>query len=478
MGGPSQLRGEAWRGVGVESAECEDGEYPVEDAFDQAVGVYYSSDSGAFEYEYKPTKGTSRSEKMRANKASAVHSDTTSLRKSAPAPVRTKKSGGVGAGAGGSGGSGAGASQPKFAMVPGEGMKFVAGGTVGAGTSLESASTPLGDQGPGMIPNLSTSSFHDQQDLMIRVGSETHLVPPSSNALPLHNDPCVVSRGYRRQRQGHFERQDRLPVAGMKRATSEPYIPSLQDFSDPLVGIDDLMNDADVLGGGMDLGLLTGSSAGGMSGMSALDAMNGMNGMGIGMGAADMSAMAGMQDPISHMDSHMDQDLLNIQSFVDDQASKQYLDEAEEIALNSLEFQPKPRKLSKSVSMTNIACQDVSDAANANANDDAEATAATGIGSSLASIAGRPPAMPKGPFGGSLGVGGGPALASIATNGAAPLPGAGLRRISTFTGALPSLDEVDLEPTPRFRASSHNSSDEDLVKQLWAGESTLPSLHI
>lgn len=450
VAGASQARG-GFGGIGVnaryrigsmESAECED-EYPLEDACDQEMGECYYSSDGDFEYEYKPTKGTSRSEKMRANKASASASekDLLSLRKSAPAPVRTKKGANTMAAAT--------ALQPTFAMVPGEGMKFFANSAmtvVGAGTSLESASTPLGvrspdDQGPGMIPNVSTSSFHDQEDLIIRVGSETHLVPPSSNALPMHNDPCV---GHGRGNNRHFQPVARLPAAGMKRATSEPYIASLHDFTDPLEGIDDLMNDADVLGGGVDLGLLS-----------------------AGFGTAGMGSMVQ-----NAMDT---QDMLNIQSFVNDQASKQnqhqsshlVFDEAEEVALSGLEFQPKPRKLSKSVSMTNLACEDVSAAAVA-ANGDGLPTC-SGRGSGYGGdrsfpISGRPPAMPKAPLGGFA-----------AAN--APSVGAGLRRINTFTCSLPSLDEADIEQTPRLRASSHNSSDEDLVKQLWAGEACIPSLH-
>ena len=399
----------------MESVEFEDDVYPPEDdqGYDQ-----FSSD-GDFEYEYKPTKGTSRSEKMRAKKATASGKDVMSLRKSAPSPVRTKR-------------AEQSRAQPKFSMVPGEGMKFIAANiNSAAGTSLESASTPLGDH--GMIPNLSTSSFHDQEELMIRVGSETHLVPPSSSALPIHNDPCVHLRSSHLQSQ--YQQPPRLPAAGMKRATSEPYIASL-DFGDPLDGIEDLINDADMLyGKGVDLSLLTGS--------------------------------------VGHPEG-MDHDLMHIQNFVETtgttsnpQPSHIVFQEDEEIALNGLEYQPKPRKLSKSVSMQNLACEDVSDAAAAS-NNSQNTSFHPGSGrfnpNPLSCLPGKPPCMPPKTSGSK----GDDNLSSRR----------GLRRINTFTCSLPSLEELDAEPTPRLRNSSHNSSDEDLVKQLWAGEAHLPSLHI
>ena len=447
----------------IESADYED-EYPVGEGYDRdhadgedACDGFYSSD-GEFEYEYKPTKGTSRSEAMRANKASAAKEresrEMLSLRKAAPAPVRTKKVETKPENK---------SMQPKFALVPGEGMKFVTSSA--AGTSLESASTPLGDT--GMIPNLSTSSFHDQNDLMIRVGSETHLVPPSSNALPMHNDPCV-SRRHAREHIGGARLSHPAPArlrgAGMKRTTSEPYIPSLHEMEDPLVGMDDFMNDPDVLDGkGIDLGLLTGS--------------NGVDAMGV--------------DTLGGIGNIMDQDLLQIQNFVHDQEvadavgsshagpqvgphSHLVFDEAEETALHGLEFHPKPRKLSKSVSMTNLACEDISDAAATVSGRPCGVNRAPFHPGKVASTntTGRPPTMPYIPHTHSAALG-------LTMNGSGNnTPSGGLRRVNTFTCSLPSLDEVEMDQTPRLRASSHNSSDEDLVKQLWAGEAHIPSLHI
>ena len=414
---------------------------------------YYSSD-GDFEYEYKPTRGTSRSEAMRAKKASTKEvrdsRESLSLRRAAPSPVRTKKA---------ETNSDSKAGHPKFSMVPGEGMKFVTSSA--AGTSFESASTPLGDT--GMIPNLSTSSFHDQNDLMIRVGSETHLVPPVSNALPIHEDAGVSYR--KAARQSHPE-PARLRGVGMKRATSEPYISLLQDMEDPFTGMDDLMNDSDVLyGKGVDLGLLTGSHGAGALGM---DAMGGIGSMGDGMG------------------NIMDQDLMHIQNFVLDQEvaadsaaksrpepqSHLVFDEAEETALHGLEFQPKPRKLSKSMSMTNLACEDISQAAataGALAAGPKRMPAHPGRVASM-HVNGRPPTMPSMPHISGPG-------AHMNTSGNTT-PSGGLRRVNTFTCSFPSLDEAEFDQTPRIRTSSHNSSDEDLVKQLWAGEAHIPSLHI
>lgn len=418
--------------------------FPLADSSDE----YYSSD-GDFEYEYKPTRGTSRSEAMRAKKASTKEirdsRESLSLRKAAPSPVRTKKAESK---------SEHKAGHPKFAMVPGEGMKFVTNS--GAGTSLESASTPLADN--GMIPNLSTSSFHDQKDLMIRVGSETHLVPPVSNALPIHEDAGV---SYRKAARQSHPGPARLRGVGMKRATSEPYISSLQDMEDPFAGMDDLMNDSDVLfGKGVDLGLLTGSQ-----GAGSLDEMGGIGRMGDGMG------------------NIMDQDLMHIQNFVHDQEvavdgvakshpepqSHLVFDEAEETALHGLEFQPKPRKLSKSVSMTNLVCDDISQAASiAVAAGPKRMPVHPGRVASI-HVNGRPPTMPSMPHIAAPG-------APVNTSG--NTTPSGLRRVNTFTCSFPSLEEAEFDQTPRIRTSSHNSSDEDLVKQLWAGEAHVPSLRI
>lgn len=391
---------------------------------------------------------------MRAKKASTKEvrdsRESLSLRKAAPSPVRTKKAEIK---------ADSKAGHPKFSMVPGEGMKFVTSSA--AGTSFESTSTPVGDT--GMIPNLSTSSFHDQNDLMIRVGSETHLVPPVSNALSIHDDAGVRYR--KAARQSHPE-PARLRGVGMKRATSEPYITPLQEMDDPFAGMDDLMNDSDVLyGKGVDLGLLTCSHGAGTLGM---DAMGGVGSMGDGMG------------------NIMDQDLMHIQNFVHDQQaaadgaaksrpepqSHLVFDEAEETALHGLEFQPKPRKLSKSVSMTNLACEDIAQAAaNAGALAAGPRLLPSHPGRAVGMLVnGRPPTMPSMPHNA-----GPTAHVNMSGN---TTPSGGLRRVNTFTCSFPSLDETDFDQTPRIRTSSHNSSDEDLVKQLWAGEAHIPSLHI
>jgi hypothetical protein len=360
----------------------------------------YSSD-GDFEYEYRPTKGTSRSEKMRAKKNASSEKDLMSLRK--PSPVRTKRQDA----------SLGNKHQPKFSLVPGEGLKFT---NITSGTSLESASTPLADN--GMIPNLSNSSFHDQEELMVRVGSETHLIAPISNSLPLHNDPCVQHRNHRPREAVHG-----VPTLGMKRANSEPYIQPTHIINelDPLEGIDDLINDADVFKG-VDLGLLTGS-----------------------VGEPE------------------DQGLIQIQDFVIDHQDPYIFNHNYGTAVSNIDCQPKPRKLSKSVSMQNLACEDVSAAAS---NCGAPKMK---IHQSDGGSSGKPPCMPPivpGKCSDNLSIG---ALGGGASTGS-------LRRVNTFTCSLPFLEESDTQQTPNFRNSNHNSSDEDLVKQLWAGEATIPSL--
>ena len=302
----------------------------------------YDSD-GDFEYEYRPSKGTSRSEKMRAKKNVSC-GNLHEIAKSKPSAVKTSK--------------------PSFSIVPGEGMKF------NAGTSIESATTPL-----GMIPNHSSNSF-EHSELLIRVGSETHLIPPSYTALDSSSNTNLVKKH-----------------SGLKRATSEPqfaYIPEDTARPGTMEEINDLMSDTSVFKG-VDLGLLTGS--------------------------------AGQPE---------DQDLLHIHDFVSKSGVGIHdslgLFDDEELALSSLDHQPKPRKLSKSISMQNLSCLDVSSAA------------------AVSSVASKPPLLP---------------------HGLPQQPGSlkpGLRRVNTYTSSLPSLEE---EHTSCGMAKSHNSSDEDLIKQLW-----------
>lgn len=299
---------------------------------------------GDFEYEYKPSKGTSRSDKMRAKK-NASCGNLHEMSKSKPSAVKTSKA--------------------SFSIVPGEGMKFT------AGTSMESATTPL-----GMIPNHSSNSF-EQNELLIRVGSETHLLPPSNVGFDSGSNTNLMKKH-----------------SGLKRATSEPqFIHFLEETAVPgtMEEINDLMSDTSVFKG-VDLGLLTGS--------------------------------AGQPE---------DHDLLHIHDFVSksgvDMHDSMSLFEDEELALTSLDHQPKPRKLNKSISMQNLSCLDVSSAA------------------AVSSGTTKPPLLPHG---GTL----------QQSGGLKP----GLRRINTYTSSLPSLDE---EHTSCGLAKSHNSSDEDLIKQLW-----------
>ncbi len=302
----------------------------------------YDSD-GDFEYEYKPSKGTSRSEKMRAKK-NASCGNLPEIAKGKPSAVNAAK--------------------PSFSIVPGEGMKF------NAGTSIESATTPL-----GMIPNHSSNSF-EQNELLIRVGSETHLVPPAYTVLDSNSNTNLVKKH-----------------SGLKRATSEPQFALFaEDTARPgtMEEINDLMCDTSVFKG-IDLGILTGSAA----------------------------------EPEDH-------DLLHIHDFVSKSGVSMHdslsLFDDEELALSSLDHQPKPRKLNKSISLQNLSCLDVSGAA------------AVSSGST------KPPLLPQG----------------LPQQPATLKPG--LRRINTYTSSLPSLEE---EHTSCGLARSHNSSDEDLIKQLW-----------
>lgn len=331
-----------------------------------------------FEYEYKPTKGTSRSEKMRAKKnmsgTHVDHSHSGVRGKSVTVPNERQKRQQPGI--------------PQFSITPGEGLKFTSG-------SIESDVTPM-----GMIPN-QQGSF--DEPLLIRVGSESHILAPDHHThMNAGSSTDLVTKRH----------------SGMKRVTSEPQF-SHVPFNNEPVGhmaipgtyeeIQDLMLDKDVFGG-VDLGELTGS----------------------------------LGQPEDH-------DLQHIHDFVTTSGvdmhggASDLLFEDEELALTNLEQTARPRKLNKSISMQNLSCIDISDASNV-------------------TTANKPP-LPGSMVG---------RMATLQTTDRNLPPKPVLRRINTFTSALPSLEE-------EYNLSkSHNSSDEDLVKKLWGGAPALiglPSNH-
>ncbi|WPT16737.1 APETALA2-like protein 4 [Picochlorum sp. SENEW3] len=315
-----------------------------------------------FEYEYRPTKGTSRSEKMRAKKnMSGTHVDHNhhSAARAKAAPNERHRQHG----------------RPQFSITPGEGLKFTSG-------SIESDVTPV-----GMIPNQQQGSF--DEPLLIRVGSESHILAPDHHMNAGSSTDLVTKRH-----------------SGMKRVTSEPQFSHVPFNGEPLgqmavpgtyEEIHDFMHEKDIFGG-VDLGELTGS----------------------------------LGQPEDH-------DLQHIHDFVTTSgvdmhggSSELMFEDDEEMALTNLEQNARPRKLNKSISMQNLSCVDISDASNV-------------------TTANKPP-LPGTMVG---------RMATLQTTDRNLPPKPVLRRINTYTSALPSLEEE------YNLARSHNSSDEDLVKKLW-----------
>ena len=273
---------------GVNVASYQHMHVPTEDtSVDDGYFVGYQDEDsdGDFEYEYRPTKGTSRSEKMRAKKNASYSNVEHALNHGSFDPPAAQ-------------------GKPKFSIIPGEGMKFTSG-------SIESSCTPL-----GMGPN----GNHGMQEepLLIRVGSETHFIPPSDQKLNAGSSTNLTRRH-----------------SGIKRVTSEPQFAHHADFASDndycaIPGthdqINDLMTDTDLFKG-VDLGELTGS----------------------------------VGQPEDH-------ELLHIHDFVTTSEarfndSSNYLFEDEEIALVNLE-QSRPRKLSKSISMQDLSRMDELSASN------------------------------------------------------------------------------------------------------------------
>lgn len=270
-------------------AAASDGDYADSDGFGDDM-----SDGGDFEYEYRPTKGTSRTASMRAkqrsgsapNLAASVAAAAAAAAAAAPPANRVDAT-----------------AAPAFVSLPGGGLQL----QYGSG----------GPPPPGMIPNPGSSTSLPEEPLLIRVGSETHVLPKASR--PASNQ--VLGKR-----------------SGLQRIQSEPqFSVAARESSDfltlPGVGdINDLMDDRDLFRGLElpDLGAVadggTGDVAADMELQSLSDFMQG-------------GPLGGTST--EHKPSNGDAHLTGL------------LFEDEELALANLEFE-RPRKMSKSVSMSQL----------------------------------------------------------------------------------------------------------------------------
>lgn len=314
-----------------------------------------------FEYEYRPTKGTSRSESMRAKKFGSAPNLVDAPTRSSPNKSRRNSK------------QKRGSSQQEqeqqqrnASFVLGEGgMKF----TMDSGNMFMDSS----------MGNVAASNTYDEP-LLIRVGSETHVLPNGDQ------DFGVGTLG---KRSSRIQRIQSDPQFNMTITESKPSLPELKHYAGANLEpgssheIDDLMNDREIFKG-LDLGELTGSTA--------------------------------------EMDDH---DLSRINEFVNEAGAACGNDdlaglfEDEEIALANME-QARPRKLNRSVSMVNLACQDIMDAVN---------------------VSTKPPLPPN---------------QKSNTTDASATNSYSFRRVNTFTCPLSSFEETD-EINIGYMKSQHSS---------------------
>lgn len=274
-----------------------DGDFADSDAFQDDV-----SDGGDFEYEYRPTKGTQRSASMRAKRFG-----------SAPNLAGQGSMMAAAHGVGGEEDPGFGVGSPAFVSLPGGGLQL-----------------QFGSGGPppaGMIPNPGSGSVLEEP-LLIRVGSETHFLPTTN-----HSAAAPSSSG-----GGGGGVQTLGKRSGMQRIQSEPQFSVASRENDLLVSIPgamntgdihDLMNDRDLFRG-LDLGYFGSHSGGGGDDAVDLELQALSDFMQTEGGGVHRAGGVKVED------------------------DGQLIFEDEELALANLAFEGRPRKMSKSMSMSQL----------------------------------------------------------------------------------------------------------------------------
>lgn len=247
-----------------------------------------------FEYEYKPTKGTSRSTSMRAKRIGSAP-NLSALAKSSPQKSAAK----------------AHRSPQPPARPPAQMPSFVP--MAAGGFQFMRAPNPT------LNDSVANMESYDEP-LLIRVGSETHVLPNED-----YNEASAL--GKRPSRLQRIQSEPQFNVD--PRQSGQPISESDLMFPGGVDTIEEMMYEKDLFKGGLDLGDLAG--------------------------------------PEHH---GLDHELHHINDFVNDsrrepglQSLSDLMFTDDEIILASLD-QARPRKLNKSVSMVNLACQDVTEASN------------------------------------------------------------------------------------------------------------------
>ncbi len=414
------------------------------------------SDGGDFEYEYRPTKGTTRSASMRAKRAGSAPNLAAAAAAAAAATVGNNNNNNnravqqqrqqqhatqIKAEQ-----SNAASLGPSFVSIPGGGLQLCL--------------DPIDNN----MLNHNTNHLNQYEEpLLIRVGSETHVLPHSGPS-PAHQILGKRTGLQRIQSEPQFNRQNSgdytnaaatiAAAGGSIGGNGVGDTGGAQDILSHMPGanagsigdIHDLMNDKDLFRG-LDLAELAGTSGlGGAPGSSsgggldlnsfALDFMSseGERGMG-GDGDGGHGGLAGL-----------------------------LFEEDEELALANLEF--RPRKIPKSMSMTHLSEL-------AAEGEEPLAPMPTAGSGGVGGLHGKPPLPPKHSSP--------PPLGSNSSGELGPL-GQPIRRTNTFTSSLPSFEEGAETHNHNGGALGNgsdggggggNGDDDDLMKHFLSNDNAL-----
>lgn len=400
------------------------------------------SDEGDFEYEYRPTKGTTRSASMRAKRAGSAPNLAAAAAAAAAAVVHDNNNDSNNSRVG----NAAGVQQQKHhggnAQVKEEqavsaslGPSFVSL----PGGGLQLCLDPVDNS---MLSRNTNHHFNQYEEpLLIRVGSETHVLP-NSGPSPAHQILGKRTGLQRIQSEPQFARQNSgdYATAGGNISAGDTavgaqdmlnHMPGANENAGSIGDIHDLMNDKDLfkgldlaeLAGSSGLGGAPGNSSGGGGGGGGLD----LNSFGLDFMNTEGERGIGADDcNDGNHGGHGHGGLAGL-----------LFEEDEELALANLEL--RPRKISKSASLTHLS--ELAEDENAALPPMPPAAAVAGNahgrgGKPKPDVSGRPPLPPKHASGNSPP----PPPGSKNATELGPL-GQPIRRTNTFTSSLPSFEE-------------------------------------
>ena len=309
------------------------------------------SDGGDFEYEYRPTKGTTRSVSMRAKRAGSMPNLASSLAAGAAAAsaAAAANNNNNNSNRGGSSGQGDQYQQQQYHQQnQQQQQQQSAAASVVSDTGPSFVALPGGGLQLHFNPGSGTSMFHNsshiiEEPLLIRVGSETHVLPSSYQAAAagsqilgkrtglqrIHSEPQlpISTRNFSGQTAHEMMQQQKH-----HHGHNSHHVPGAN-----LSDIHDLMNDKDLFDG-LDLAEMAGTP-------------------GIGAGPIGSSSVAGLDLHSFEMDFMT----ANVGGSGGggggggggDDGLSGLLFEDEELALANLEFS-RPRKIPKSMSMSQL----------------------------------------------------------------------------------------------------------------------------